>query len=292
MFLKDRLKKQRDVLWLMVTHGLGRIGLVIFTLSIFIALFAPFLGTIDPMKSGEFENILQAPSEEFWLGTDDMGRDVWSQVLYGSRISLTIGLIAAFFAIIVGSSIGLISGFYGGLLDEIIMRIVDFFMMLPFIPLMLVLATILGQSNANIIVVLVVLDWAWISRMVRSEVLSLRERPYVEASECLGAKPMSLMFVEMLPNIVPMLIANAILMTIGGIYAEAVLSFLGLGDPRFMSWGQMINGAMDSGVMASCMWWSLPPIICIVLLTIGFSFIGTAYGDVTTPGYKESKGVS
>lgn len=262
---------------------MGRTGLILMTVFISAAVFAPCLRTEDPRKSGNYENILQPPSFRFWLGTDDFARDVWSQIIYGSRISLCIGISAAFITVFTGSLVGLISGFYGGFIEEFLMKITDFFMMLPELPLMIILAAVLGPGMWNIVFVVSLVSWPATARIVRSQVLSLKERPFVEASRCIGASNTLLMFGEILPNVLPLMFAQAILMVTAAIYAEAILSFLGLGDPTSISWGTMLHFAFESGVMAAALWWVIPPIACIVALIVSFTFLGTAITDIMKP---------
>ena len=270
---------------------MGLAGLIVIIFFVIAALCAPFLGTINPGKTGISVNVLIPPSSQFWLGTDDLARDVWSQIIYGSRISLAIGFLAAIITVFTGSLIGLIAGFYGGKTEEILMRIVDFFMMLPQLPLMIVLAAVLGPNIWSIIFVVSIVSWPTTARVVRSQVLSLKERPFVEASRCIGASDYLLIFAEILPNVVPIMFAESVLMITEAIYAEAVLSFLGLGDPTTISWGMMLHFAFASGSMGRAIWWVIPPILCIVVLIIGFTFLGTAITDVLKPGYREVQGL-
>ena len=286
-----RNEKIKDFIFLLIDHRMGKIGVAIIAFFLLLAFAAPLLHTVDPHQSGEAAEILIKPNVHFWFGSDDLGRDVWSQVIYGSRISLLIGFITAFATIITGALVGIIAGFYGGIIEEILMRIVDFFMMLPALPLMIVLAAVLGPSIWNIIFVVSLISWPTTARVVRSQILSLKERPFIEASRCIGASNSLLMFGEILPNVIPILFAEAVIMITEAIYAEAVLSFLGLGDPVRMSWGSMLHFAFDSGVMARAPWWVLPPIVSIILLIVGFSFLGTAVSDILKPGYKETKGL-
>ena len=269
---------------------MGLAGLLIIALFLFAAIFAPFVWTVDPGKSGAADNILLPPSSGFWLGTDDLARDIWSQTIYGTRVSLTVGFLAAFITVVSGTLIGLIAGFYGKIIGEALMRIVDFFMMLPELPLMIVLAAVLGPSMWNIILVVSIVSWPTTARVVRSQVLSLKERPFVEASRCIGASNVTLMFGEILPNVIPLMFAQAVLMITEAVYAEAVLSFLGLGDPTRISWGTMLHFAFESGVMSRALWWVIPPIASICALIVSFSLLGTAISDVLEPGYKEKKG--
>jgi len=282
--------KLKEFLQLLFSNPMGLGGVVIITIFLLMALFAPLLGTVSPTLSGETENLLIPPSTQFWLGTDDLARDIWSQTIYGSRISLMIGFIAAIITVVTGSFVGLVAGYYGKLLDELLMRVVDFFMMLPELPLMIVLAAVLGPSMWNIILVVSLASWPRTARIVRSQVLSIKERPFVESSRCIGASNFQLMFGEILPNVVPLMFAQAVLMVTEAIYAEAVLSFLGLGDPTSISWGMMLHSVFESGVIAESYWWVAPPIACIVTLIVSFSLLGTAVSDVLEPGYKEKKG--
>jgi len=178
--------KFKEFFQLLFGHPMGLAGFLIITLFLIMAVFAPFLGTVNPSASGDVENLLVPPSSQFWFGTDDLARDIWSQTIYGSRISLTIGFVAALITVFSGTFLGLIAGYYGKLLDETLMRIVDFFMMLPELPLMIVLAAVLGPSLWNIILVVSLVSWPTTARVVRSQVLSLKERPFVESSRCIG----------------------------------------------------------------------------------------------------------
>jgi peptide/nickel transport system permease protein len=289
--LPDRFAKSKEFLQLLFGHRMGGTGVLIIVLFLSAAVFAPFLWTADPGRSGEIDNILLPPSSQFWFGTDDLARDIWSQTIYGARVSLTVGFLAAFITVVTGTLIGLIAGFYGKLIEEVLMRVVDFFMMLPELPLMIVLAAVLGPSLWNIVLVVSIVSWPTTTRVVRSQVLSLKERPFVEASRCIGASDFALMFREILPNVVPLMFAQAVLMITEAVYAEAVLSFLGLGDPTTISWGSMLHFAFESGVMARALWWVIPPIASIVALIVSFSLLGTAISDILEPAYKETRGL-
>jgi peptide/nickel transport system permease protein len=276
---------------LLLWHSMGRIGAILITLVLIAALFSPYLRTVDPQATGKREDILTAPSSKHWLGTDDLGRDVWSQIIFGSRVSLAIGLITAFVTVVTGTLIGLIAGYYGGWIEEVLVKVVDFFMMLPVLPLMIILAAVLGPSLWNIIMVISVVSWPTTARVVRSQVLSIKERPYVEAARCIGAGNLRLMFSEIMPNVLPLMFAQAVLMITYAIYDEAILAFLGLGDPTRISWGSMLHFAFESGVMSRSPWWIGPPIASIIILIVGFSLLGTAVTDVMTPQYRETKGM-
>ena len=276
---------------LLLTSRMGRVGIVIFAIFAFIAIFAPYLRTVDPIRFGVPGNQLLPPNAEFWFGTDRLGRDIWSQTLYGTRVALIVGFTAAATTVSIGTVVGLIAGYFGGKLEELLMRIVDFFLMLPYLPLMIVLAAILGPSIWNIVLVISVVYWPYTARVIRSQVLSLKERAFVEASRSVGASDRLLIFGEIMPNVVPLMFAQAVLMVTWAIYAEAVLSFLGLGDPTTVSWGWIVNRAFASGVIRDFLWWVIPPITCICATILAFTFLGTAVSDIMKPGYREARGL-
>jgi len=276
---------------LLLTSRMGRVGIVIFAIVAFLAIFAPYLRTVDPIKMGVLENVLVPPSAQFWFGTDRLGRDIWSQTLYGTRVAMIVGFTAAAATVSVGTVVGLVAGYFGGKLEEVLMRIVDFFMMLPYLPLMIVLAAVLGPSVWNIILVVSIVYWPYTARVIRSQVLSLKERAFVEASRSVGASDRLLIFGEIMPNVVPLMFAQAVLMVTWAIYAEAVLAFLGLGDPTTVSWGWIVNRAFESQVLRENVWWVIPPIASICATILAFTFLGTAVSDIMKPGYREARGL-
>lgn len=277
----------REYLGMFLGMRTAIIGTVIILIFIFMAIFAPYITPYDPLKLGGAEELLQPPSPKHILGTDDMGRDVFSQLIYGSRISLIVGFAAAFISIGIGTLIGLVSGYLGGWVDEVLMRVTDIVMVLPALPLMIVLAALLGRSLFNIILVISIVGWPYSARVIRSMVLSIKERPFIEAAKCLGAGRLYILFKEILPNVVPLVVAEAVLYISSAIYAEAVLSFLGLGDPMSISWGMMLNFAFSSGVMAYAWWWVLPPGLSIAFIILGFTFLGNALNDILNPRLRE-----
>jgi peptide/nickel transport system permease protein len=276
---------------LLVTHRMGVVGVVIFAILAIIVIFGPFLRTVDPIRPGMPENILVPPSSQFWFGTDHLARDIWSQTILGARIAFLVGFVAAIVTVAVGTLIGLIAGYFGGKIDEVLMRIVDFFMMLPYLPLMIALSAVLGPSIWNVIWVVSIVYWPFTARVIRSQVLSLKERPFVESSRSVGASDSLLIFGEIMPNVVPLMFAEAVLMVTSAIYSEAVLAFLGLGDPTTISWGMMLNFAFETGYIGRAPWWVIPPIACICATIIAFTFLGTAVSDIMKPGYREARGL-
>jgi len=266
------------------TNKMGIAGLITITFFVFIAGFADYIVPYDPLKVGTVNDILRPPSPEHLLGTTEMGMDVLSQVIFASRTSLLVGFLAAMVCIFIGALIGLIAGFYGGAADNILMRITDVFLVLPSLPLMIVLAVLLKPSIWNVILVIGITGWCWVARVVRSQVLSLKERPYIEAAKVIGSTNLRIISRYILPNVWGLIFANSILIIANSILTESVLSFLGFGDPRMISWGMMLHYAFTCGALtAKAYWYIIPPGICIVAVTLGFMLIGYSLDAIFNP---------
>jgi peptide/nickel transport system permease protein len=218
------------------------------------------------------------------LGAGQYGEDLWAQLLWGSRISMLIGLSAAFISTFVGLIVGLIAGYFGGLVDEVLMRITDFFLVIPGLPLMIVLAAILGQYWWNFVLVIALVGWTGTARLVRSQVLSERQKAYVEAARAIGASDLYIIFRHIFPNVTPLLFAQITLGVAGSILSEAGLSFLGLTNPVDVSWGRMLMQASQSGAYSQGAWWYVFfPGLCIVLLALSFTLVGYAVDEILNP---------
>jgi peptide/nickel transport system permease protein len=267
----------------------GRIGLLILGLVVLMAVAGPVLFPFDPSKVGtSAASIFSPPSAEHWLGTDELGRDVFSQFLAGAAISLLVGLLATVIAVVIGSIVGLIAGYFAGWLDSTLMRITDFFLVLPTIPLVIALAALFGQSLTIIVLVIGLTGWPPVARIVRSQVLSLRERQFVVRVQSMGASDLRLMGIHILPNVAPLIFANAVLVIAGSILAEATLAFLGLGDPVHVSWGTMLHFAFVSGAVGRGAWWYfMPPGLGIVLVVLGFTLAGHTLDRILNPRLQE-----
>lgn len=271
------------------TSWIGMFGLLLVLAFIVVALIAPWVAPYDPRAL--VDRPFLPPMEGHPLGTDQVGRDIYSQLLLGSRISLMVGLLASAFSVAIGTAIGLLSGYFRGPLDSILMRITDLFITLPSIPLMLILAALLGRSVWNIIFVIAITGWTGTARMVRAQTLSIKERPYVEAARSVGARDSQIMFRHILPNIIPLIFANAIVGIVNAILSESGLSFLGLGDPTKPSWGLILRYANEVGAMATGrLWFIIPPGICIMLIAIGFAFSSYSLDHILNPRLRERRG--
>ena len=271
-------------------HTPGMIGLGILVAAVAMALAAPLLAdeaglrAINATDNPTFAN----PSDFGPLGTDSLGRDVMTQFIWGARTSLLVGLAATFLAMLIGSVVGIVAGFYGGKLGGFLMRITEWFLVIPFLPLAIVLAAILGPSVKNIILVIGITSWPSTARLIRAQVLTLRERDYVDRSRALGGSNWHLMTRHILPNVSPLIVANTTLTVPVVILSEALLSFLGLGDPTNPSWGKMLDDAFETGAVTAEAWWVfVPPGLGILLVALAFTLCGTALEEILDPRLRD-----
>lgn len=264
--------------------GRGKIGLIL--LAVFLVYgVTGYLAYENPPAAGEtVEDRFRAPSVDHFLGTDNLGRSVWEQLAVGAGISLAVGVAATAIAVLIGSIVGITSGYIGGRFDQFAMGVTDMFITIPALPLIIVLAAVLSRGLPTIIVVIGVTSWAVPARLIRAEVLSQRERTFILRAKAIGMRPLAIMWTHVLPNVAGIVLANAILLTAAAILTEAVLAFLGLGDPSLISWGKMLQNAFSSGATSLGYWWVLiPPGLLITLLVLSFTLVGNALTDVIDP---------
>ena len=271
-------------------HTPGMIGLGILVAAVLMAIAAPLLAdeaglrAINVTHNPTFAN----PSEFGPLGTDSLGRDVMTQFIWGARTSLLVGLAATILAILIGSIVGITAGFYGGKIGGVLMRVTEWFLVIPFLPLAIVLAAILGPSVKNIILVIGITSWPSTARLISAQVLTLRERDYVDRSRALGASNWHLMTRHIVPNVSPLILANTTLTVPIVILSEATLSFLGLGDPTNPSWGKMLDDAFETGAVTAEAWWVfIPPGLGILLVALAFTLCGTALEEILDPRLRD-----
>jgi peptide/nickel transport system permease protein len=272
-------------------HRAGVAGLAILAFFILVAIFASVLADpagLDITKATARGHL--APTLGYPLGTDESGRSILTLLIHGTRMSLLVGLAATAIAMVIGTAIGIMAGFYSGWPRSVLNALSDWFLVIPFLPLAIVLATVLGASLFNIIVVIGVTSWPGTARLVCAQTLSVRERPYMERAKALGASDWHQMTRHVLPNVMPLVMAHVVLTVSIAILSETTLSFLGLGDPTRPSWGSILDHAFSTGAMTNSEWWFvLPPGICVVLVVLAFTLIGRTLEAVLNPRLREPR---
>lgn len=280
-----------------VYDRLGVIGFLLIATIVLLAVFAPCVAPLGTQYHWSYTSLDSAdwflpPSWEHLFGTNHEGGDIFGRVIWGTQVSLLVGLTASVVAVIIGTLTGLISGYYGGLLDSVLMRITDLFLCLPTLPLMLIFLMFLGQGLQNVIIVIAILGWTGTARMVRSEALSLRERPLTEAAHAIGASDSYILFRHILPNTLPLILANVIIGVVGAILSEAGISFLGFMPLHAQpSWGIILYWASRKAALVNELWWWIvPPGLMIMLTTVGFAFVSHAADKVVNPRLRGRRG--
>jgi len=274
---------------------LGKIGLtlmIIFALMALASFFTPLLGpTYDPMTGVDPEiSHATGPSWRHWLGTDFIGRDIFTQLLEGAKIAFMVGLSAAFISIVLGTIVGMLSGYLGGVMDTLLMRLADMIMVMPSLLILLLLAALFGQLNIWLIVLLIaLLRWPGVSRIIRAQTLTLKQRPFIEAAKVAGASHLRIVFRHIMPNVLPLSFLYMTFRVTSAILVEAALAFLGFGDPSQVSWGMMLQWVWKTGHMFQAPYWLLPPGICISLLTLSFYMLGRAMDEVLDPRLRKEE---
>jgi peptide/nickel transport system permease protein len=259
------------------------VGVVILAIIILVAVFAPFLSEYSPTQRVGRPH--QAPSADNWLGTTRLGHDVFTRLIHGARISLAVGFGAGLMITLIGTVLGIIAGYKGGVIDEIINFFTNLVLVIPNLPLLLVIAAFVGQASPPVIAIILGLtSWAWGVRITRSETLSIRQRDYVKSAEMLGEPSWRIMAFEIFPNLVSIVGINFIGSVIFAVITEATLEFLGLGDPNTVSWGIMLYNAQNASALSVGAWWDLlSPCFALALLGLGLALINFAIDEVANP---------
>jgi peptide/nickel transport system permease protein len=274
----------------LASDKLAMISLVVLIAFIVMAIVTPWVSSrddISPANTGG-NPTWASPSREFVLGTDYLGRSVALQVMWGSRVSLFVGLAATLLTIVIGSLVGITAGFFGKWTDAALMRVTDWFLVIPFLPTAIVLASVLERSIWTIVFVIGITSWPSTARLVRSQVLSVRSRLYVDRARALGAGRAHLIRRHIFPNVLPLIMASTTLAVPISILTETTLSFLGLGDPTEVSWGSILNEAREKGAVTRGAWWYyMPPGVAIVLVVLAFTLLGRALETVLDPRLRE-----
>lgn len=271
------------------SHPSGIFGLVVLTVFALTAILAPLLADSGGLERTKATGqVLSAPDSSYWLGTDEYGRSVLTLLVFGARISLAVGLLATIISMVLGTVIGIASGHFGGRVGGLLFRLTEWFLVIPFLPLALVLATLLGGSFFTIAFVIGVTSWPGTALLIRAQTLSIKSRPYMERAKVLGAGNWHQTSRHILPNVMPMVFANTTLTVAAAILSETTLSFLGVGDPTRVSWGTMLDSAFSNGALTLGAWWFLfPPGICVVLVVLAFTLVGQALEEVFNPRLRD-----
>ena len=259
------------------------VGVTILAIVILVAIFAPLLTEYSPVKRVGRPH--QPPSLEHWLGTTRLGYDVFTRLLYGARVSLAVGFGAGLLITVIGTVLGIIAGYKGGVVDEVINFFTNMILVIPNLPLLLVLAAFIGQASPLVIaIILGFTSWAWGVRVTRSETLSIRQRDFVKSAEMLGEPSWRIMAFEIFPNLISIVGINFIGSVIFAVITEATLEFLGLGDPNTVSWGIMLYNAQNSSALSVGAWWDLlSPCIALAVLGLGLALINFAIDEIANP---------
>lgn len=256
----------------------GLVGVLVMLGFVAMALTAPlFIHPSDLSVTQATGPLLAPPQAGYFLGTDPAGRSVLLLVIWGSRTSLAIGLMATAITMVLGAGIGLVAGHFQGRVGRLLMHITDWFIALPSLPLAIALAAVLGQGAASITIAIGVTSWTGTARLVRAQTLAVEARPFIERARALGATDTQLVTRQVLPNVMPLILVSSTLTVASAILSEATLTFLGLGDPTSVSWGSLINNAFAQGAVTAGAWWYLiPPGIAILVIVLGFTLVGRA----------------
>lgn len=265
----------------------GMAAMIVTALFIAIAALAPFIAPDGPFEvvydADRAVVALSPPTWQNWFGTTNQGMDVFSQFVWGARVALIVGLISALGSVILGTAVGLLSGYFGGWIDEVLMRTTDIAFGMPFLPFAMVIISIAEPSLALVILLVIFFLWRTPARVIRAQVLSLKARPFVWAARAAGASDARILFREILPNVLPL---SFLYMAIGvqtGVMLEAALSFLGFGDPNVQSWGIMLNAAFRAGAMRTAWWWVLPPGLALSALVIAVFMVTRGFEERLNP---------
>jgi peptide/nickel transport system permease protein len=279
---------QRNWLWRVISgRRQAKVGLAVLLLFVAIALFAPWIAPNDPRQ--QVGPVYAPPSWSHPLGLDDGGVDMVSLLIYGGRVSLIVGFAATMVAMVIGGGIGILSGYFGGRTDQILMRITDYFLVIPDLPLAIIIAAVWGPSLTHLIFVIALLLWTTTARIIRAQVKSVRERVYVKRARSLGASDLRIIARHVLPQIGPLLIANTVLTVAVAIFDETALSFLGLGDPTSITWGTIIEFSFLRTAISSGAWWAVIPAgLCVALVIMACFWLGQAIEDALNPRLKVS----
>jgi peptide/nickel transport system permease protein len=283
----------RELIRVLSADSYGRIGLCILVFFVVLACVAPALSPLDPWANNYRADgglaRLDKPSWQHLLGTTFYGQDVLTQLILGTRQTILVGFITAILIGFIGTNVGLVSGYFGGIADEVLMRITDFFYAIPFLPFMMVIVALIDRSMPVIIGSMAFIFWRTAARVVRAQVLTLKTRPYVLAARASGAGHLRIMYVHILPNVLPLAFLYLIFGAAWAILTESSLSFIGLGDPNHLSWGLMLNQSFVTGSIRHAWWWVVPPGAALMVFLVGLYFMGRGFEERANPRLREKR---
>jgi len=268
-------------------NPLSRIGFWVITTFVAVAVFAPWLAPHEPWEmlfasDGKLAS-LRPPSWEFPMGTTHLGYDLFSQLVLATRTTVIIGAVSGFISILIGANVGLIAGYYGGKIDEVLMRLTDILYGMPFLPFIIVLIALFGRKIEFVILAIVLIIWRTSARVIRAQTISIRQRQFITAAKARGCSDLRIIYRHILPNVLPLLLLYAAFNIAWSIITEASASFLGFGDGETISWGGMLYELWLSGKTRIAWWWFAAPSLCIVLLVTSLVFVSRAYEEVANP---------
>ena len=267
---------------LMFGQKVAVVGTAVLAFFIVVAIAAPWIEPYSTTK--QVGAVYAGPTSKHLLGLDDGGIDMLSEVIDGARVSMIVGFAAAAVAMVIGGGVGLLSGYFGGKTDVVLMRVTDYFLVIPDVPLMIVAAAVFGRSLFNIIVIIGVIYWTSTARLIRAQVKSVRERVYVKRARALGSGHGRLLWNHITPQVAPLLVANTVLTIATAVFAETYISFLGLGDPSTISWGHLIQNSLTGGAIFHKAWWAIiPPGLCVTIVILAATMLGQAMEDALNP---------
>jgi len=278
------MSKTSKIMHQLMRNPMGAVGVVILVFFGLLAILGPTIAPYD-VKVQHPEMQMKLPSKDHWLGTDNFGIDIFSELLYGARTSIIVGMVSAVIASFLGAAVGLYSGYVGGWKDEVVMRLNDIVLSIPWLVLMIVVAAFMHEINlTGIILIIGLTGWSTTARMVRAQVLSVKERQYIERARALGSSDMDILRRHVFPNTFPLVFANTILTVAVSILSEATLSFLGFRPVGEVTWGTMLSFAEEKGAFQTGLhWWILAPGLCIVIVVLGFTLLGYALDEILNP---------
>lgn len=271
----------------------GRVGMGLLLFFVVVAVIAPLIAPMDPWLNNYRPDgglaRLEGISARHWLGTTVYGQDVFSQLVLGTRQTILVGFVTAFLIGFIGTNVGLISGYFGGIVDDVLMRITDFFYAIPFLPFMMVVVALIDRSLPVIILSMALIFWRTAARVVRAQVLTLKTRPYVLAARASGAGHLRIMYIHVLPNVLPLGFLYLIFGAAWAILTESSLSFIGLGDPNQLSWGLMLNQAFATGSIRHAWWWVVPPGAALMAFLVALYLLGRGFEERANPRLREQR---